>query len=83
MIRKLTIAALLVLSLTACVSHDDAQRALKSAGMTNIQTGGYGWFACSEDDTFATKFTATNPNGQRVSGVVCSAWLKGSTIRYD
>ena len=40
-------------------------------------------FGCSEDDTFSTKFSATNAKGERVGGAVCSGWLKGSTIRFD
>lgn len=69
--------------LAACTSHTDAQRALEGAGYTQIETGGRAWFACSKDDAFATRFTATGPTGRRVSGAVCSGWFKGSTIRLD
>ena len=70
--------------LAACSSQSDAERALKGAGYTDIQTHGWAMFGCNSDqDSFTTKFTATGPTGQKVSGVVCSDWLKGSTIRLD
>lgn len=68
---------------TACSSPNDTNKALKAQGFTDIETHGRAFFSCSEDDTFATKFTATNPKGERVAGTVCSGWLKGATIRYD
>lgn len=78
-------AALLALCmLSACTSHTDARRALEGAGYTNIELGGYAFFACSRDDTLATSFKATGPTGVRVSGAVCSNLLiKGATIRLD
>jgi hypothetical protein len=79
----LTLIAVVLILGTGCVNHDHAQKALDDAGMTNITTGGYGWMACSEDDTFATRFQATNVNGKTVTGTVCSGLFKGSTIRYD
>lgn len=73
----------LALSLTACSNSSDAVRALQGSGYTNIQPGGYDWFACSKDDFYHTKFTATNPAGQTVSGTVCSGLLfKGATVRF-
>ncbi|HCZ48001.1 MAG TPA: hypothetical protein DCZ11_03230 [Gammaproteobacteria bacterium] len=66
-----------------CTKPEDARQALEGAGFTQIELGGYGWFACDEKDTFSTKFTATGPTGKRVSGVVCSGLLKGNTIRMD
>lgn len=52
-------------------------------GYKNIQTHGFDLFACSEDDFYSTKFTATNPAGQQVSGVVCSGLIfKGATVRF-
>ena len=78
-------AALLLLALcalSACSSRDDATKALEGMGFTNIVTNGHAWFGCSDSDDFATKFTATNVRGQRVSGVVCSGWGKGATVRF-
>ena len=38
---------------------------------------------CAKDDEFRTGFAATAPNGERVTGVVCSGWMKGATLRLD
>ena len=68
---------------SGCSSSADAQSALTKAGFTDITTQGWSPLSCSDDDTFSTKFTATNPRGERVSGVVCSSLLiKNATIRY-
>lgn len=74
---------LIFLLLSGCSSSTDAIKALKANGFTDIQTQGYSFFGCGEGDTFSTKFTAKNQQGQKVTGVVCSDWLKGSTIRFD
>ncbi|WP_151767910.1 hypothetical protein [Acinetobacter oleivorans] len=78
--KKLILVSLL---LVGCSSSNDATKALKANGFTDIQTHGRAFFACSEDDSFATKFSAKNKDGQKVTGAVCSGWLKGSTIRFD
>lgn len=62
-------------------ASDKARQVLEANGYTNVQTGGYGFFSCGEHDTFSTKFTATAPGRQTVSGVVCSGFMKGNTIR--
>lgn len=69
-------------TLTGCTDAPKATRTLEQAGYTDIETRGYSFFGCGEDDTFRTKFTAKNPAGQKVDGVVCSGWLKGGTIRF-
>ena len=79
----LVVACLFALSLSACSNSEDAYRALSNAGYTNITTKGYDWFACGQDDFYHTKFTATNPSGKQVNGVVCSGLLfKSATIRF-
>lgn len=75
--------ALACLATAACSSEGDARRALNGAGYTHIQITGYRLFGCAKSDTFSTGFEAVGPGGARVSGVVCSDWLKGSTIRTD
>lgn len=65
-----------------CSSSDDATRALKAQGFTHIQTR-VTFFGCGKGDTSKTRFSAKNVKGETVTGVVCSGWLKGSTIRYD
>lgn len=58
-------------------------RTLESAGYTDVKTTGYNFLECGENDTFHTGFTATNPNGKRVSGTVCCGlFIKGCTIRF-
>jgi hypothetical protein len=69
--------------LTSCTDEDSSRRTLKSAGYKDIQITGHAMFACGQDDTFSTGFTATNPTGQRVTGTVCCGfWSKGCTIRF-
>ena len=76
------IAILLVLALASCTAPNSSKDALKSAGYTDIQVGGYSFWGCGQDDTFSTKFKATNPTDHTVSGVVCCGTLKGCTIRF-
>lgn len=72
-----------VLFLSACSRPDATVDVLTKQGYTQVQTHGYGFFACDEKDTFSTKFTAVSPAGVKVSGVVCSGVLKGHTIRFN
>lgn len=78
---RLLLLLLAMMAVPGCTDSDGARKALEGAGYTNIQTGGYSMFSCSESDDFATEFTATGPTGQPVHGVVCAGWLKGATIR--
>lgn len=80
-VKFITVLACAII-LTACTNQDDAMRALKAEGFTDIEFTGYDWFACSEDDFYHTGFVATK-NGNRADGTVCSGLLfKGSTIRW-
>lgn len=77
------LALLALLFLASCTSEDDTIRTLRAAGYTQIRTNGYGWFACAEEDTYATKFIAKNPAGQTASGVVCCGLvMKNCTVRF-
>ena len=77
------IPLLITMLVTGCVDKKEANKTLTNAGFSNIKTYNYSWFACSEDDFYHTKFTAINPIGKEVSGVVCSGLLfKNSTIRF-
>lgn len=69
--------------LVGCTDSSGTIRALDNAGMKDIEITGYRVFGCDKGDGFSTGFRATNPNGKVVTGVVCSGWLKNSTIRYD
>ena len=83
--RKINTTIILALAImaAACSDAPAAQKALAGAGYTNIQIHGWGVLGCSEDDQFRTKFTAIGPTGVQVTGVVCSGWLKGATIRTN
>ena len=77
-IAALAVAAFAV---AGCTDERGAILALDAAGYTSIQIGGYAWWDCDQKDQFRTRFTATGPTGKRVTGAVCSGWLKGYTIR--
>lgn len=74
--------ALLLLGCDAFTEPEVATKLLESQGYTHIQITGYKALSCG-DDTFATGFTAVNPMGHEVSGVVCAGFNKDSTIRFD
>lgn len=81
--RKVLLIASLFL-LAGCTDEKGATSALSDAGLTPVNVGGYPlWGGCGKDDAFATKFIATNAQGKRVTGVVCSGWFKGKTVRFD
>lgn len=82
MMVKSLLVIILAFTLIACSSPDDATRVLKAQGFTHIQTRG-AFFGCGRGEVFRTRFTAKSVTGESVTGVVCSGWLKGSTIRYD
>lgn len=66
----------------ACTRPEQARRIVLQSGYDSVQTGGYGWLDCSEDDVFATEFVAWR-DGVRVTGTVCQGLFKGSTVRLD
>jgi hypothetical protein len=73
---------ILGLTLCSCTDEDATIRTLSNSGYTQITTEGYAFFGCGEDDTYATAFTAKNPHGDTVSGVVCCGLLKSCTVRF-
>jgi starvation-inducible outer membrane lipoprotein len=81
--KKALLILAMALSITACTSVTDANKALEAEGYTDITLTGYDWFSCSKDDTYHTGFVAKNREGKTVTGTVCSGLLfKGYTIRY-
>lgn len=85
--NRIYLAIVLILPLTmltGCSSSKDATEALHKQGFTDVVTDGWaGPFQCSDDDWYATKFTAKNPKGETVSGVACSGFIfKNTTIRW-
>lgn len=67
------------------VPRTDAARTmttLQNAGYSDIETTGHRYFACGQDDWYTTTFTAINPIGRSVEGVVCCGMLKDCTVRF-
>lgn len=64
-------------------NKEKVERILRAEGCTDLVVGGWNWLAgCDTDDAFTNVFTCKK-NGQEVSGVVCSGWFKGFTVRYQ
>lgn len=80
--KALTLAALMIF-LAGCSDPEAATKALKGAGYTDIKTTGWNAWACGQDDTYSTGFTAKGPTGIEVSGAVCSGLFKNATIRSN
>jgi hypothetical protein len=67
--------------LAGCTREDQARQVLQRSGYKDIQITGYSWFACGKDDSFATGFRATAPDGETIEGTVCAGFFKGATVR--
>ena len=67
---------------TSSNDFDKAKKQLEQQGYTNIENTGYDRFCCDDKDTFSTGFTATDKDGNKVKGCICSGILKGITIRF-
>lgn len=83
-IRTWAIAVLAALAMH-CTDDEGAYKTLQSAGYSNIKIGGYSLWSCGKDDGASNTFTAMNPQGKVVSGVVCCGGplsFKGCTIRF-
>jgi len=70
------------LALWGCAAEEASARALRAHGFTHIELDGYAWTGCSDSDIYSTSFTATNPQGEVVSGVVCCGLVKDCTVRF-
>lgn len=89
MIRKhfrqlIAVAGVFAIILVAigCDDPNGSERVLRQSGYTNIKAGGYRYIYNGNDD-YVTEFSATSPNGEKVTGVVTYSWGKGRTIRLD
>lgn len=83
--RKLIAIVAFGVCLAGCLTgQEEARDTLDKAGYTNIKINDLNDFwGCGEGDKFGRGFAATNPIGQRVSGVVCcGSWGKSCTIRF-
>lgn len=70
--------------LCGCTNPIDTKRILTENGYKNIELFGYGWFSCSKDDAYATKFKALSPSGSTIYGTVCEGFIfKNATIRFS
>ncbi len=68
--------------LSSCTDPESTVSLLMKQGYSDIRISGYDFFGCGKGDVFATGFTAQTANGSQVQGVVCSGFMKGSTIRF-
>lgn len=80
--KKLIAVMMVNAALVGCSDEVASRETLRKSGFTDIEITGYKWNACGEDDTYSTGFIATNPTGQRVSGVVCCGIMKACTVRF-
>lgn len=80
--KKLLILLPLCLLLTSCDGSSSSIQILQSQGYQNVEITGFNLLACSQDDMFRYNFTASTPEGKNVRGVICSAPLKGYTLRF-
>lgn len=86
--KKFILGLISVIGLTllmGCSNADKTRQTLVASGFTQIETKGWSFMGmgCGKDDTYCTKFTAVNPLGMKVSGVVgCGLFVKGCTVRF-
>lgn len=80
-VRNLLPLAVLLL-LVGCSAPDSARDALTKQGFRDIRILGWAPLSCSQDDLTSTGFTAVNPQGLQVEGVVCCGILKSCTVRW-
>ncbi|MBS7812303.1 lipoprotein [Roseococcus pinisoli] len=85
--KKTILTLTAALTLAACSDGPTAKRVAEDQGFTQVETTGYRWSGCGEQDSYRTGFRALSPNGRRVSGVVCSSSFFGfgktNTLRLD
>ena len=74
---------LFILTTEGCTKPHAARDALSRAGYTSIELEGWAPLLCDRDDYYATGFSATNGEGERITGAVCTKlWTGFNTIRY-
>ena len=80
--RRFLWVAVAAAVLVGCTDAEEAKRAVENIGGTDVKITGFRFFGCDREG-FRTGFTATSATGKRISGVVCSGWFKGATVRFD
>lgn len=73
----------IALALAGCTKPGKTREVLEQQGYKQVEVTGFRPLSCGEDDVFKTGFAATSPSGAQVTGVVCSGWFKGNTVRLD
>lgn len=75
-----------VIFLTSCSSNKDFEKGkkqLEMQGYTDVENTGYNAFCCDAKDSYSTGFKCKDKQGNVVKGCICSAVLKGITIRFE
>lgn len=80
---KRILAFVAVVTLGGCDDPYKDMRAAEAIGLRDVKPTGFKWFACSKDDMFHAGFEAIDQRGQKVTGTICSGFLKGHTVRLD
>lgn len=78
---RLVILLTTCFALAGCTDVEGAKRALEAEGFEKVSITGYRFFGCGKED-FHTGFRACR-GAKCTTGVVCSGWFKGGTIRHD
>lgn len=75
----------LLLALAACTAPRRSTAVLEDQGYTEVSARWWAWapWGCSDDDWYATRFTATTSVGTEVKGTVCCGFFKNCTVRYS
>ncbi len=71
---------------SSCTSNKDFEKGkkqLEMQGYTSVEETGYNAFCCADKDTYSTGFKCKDRQGNEVKGCICSAVLKGITIRFE
>jgi len=83
---EIIIVIFIVIIIASCSGDTEgAQTALNGMGFKNVTLHDSKWFSGCGEGERNSPFTATNPTGQQVSGVVCCGGLlstKGCTVRF-
>lgn len=81
--RKLVATIFSLITLAGCTDPRAATKALDDMTFKEIEITGWRLWGCGDNYTFTTGFRAKNQNGKVVTGMVCSGWLKGSSVKFD
>lgn len=79
--KFLPVLAVAFLLSSCTVGKDQSLLAVEGQGYSNVELGGPALFGCDKGDKFTRTWKATDQQGRRVKGVVCSGFFKGATVR--